>query len=98
MCCSVTDSARIGTAHRFARSKSLVDQGNLQAAIADLDQAIQLSPSYADACINRGILRLQGGDRQGEADLEIAGQIFDQVVDFNLNSVAYAYGWLGAVW
>ena len=43
-------------------------------------------------------MRLQSGDRQGQADLEKAGQIFDRVASLNPNSAAYAYSRIGAVW
>jgi tetratricopeptide (TPR) repeat protein len=43
-------------------------QGDLECALADFDQAIKLSPGYARALYNRGVVHA----RQGELDRSIA--------------------------
>ena len=39
--------------------------GELEGAIADLDQAIQLNPELADAYLNRGFVKQMKGDFEG---------------------------------
>jgi len=52
-------------------------KGNLQAALDNYTQALNLNPSYGDAYFNRGIVRSQVGDRQGAvADLRAAANFY----------------------
>ena len=46
--------------------------GNYDAAIADLDSALELSPGLSASHYLRGIIRLEQGDAKGREDIEIA--------------------------
>jgi serine/threonine protein kinase len=49
----------------YKRANEKQERGNLQAAIADFDQAIKLRPNYSEAFNSRGNARYSLGDRQG---------------------------------
>ena len=58
------------------RGAARADQGDLDAAIADLDMAIQLNPDFAEAYYNRGnARRLQGDLNAAIADYDKAIQL-----------------------
>ncbi len=55
------------------RGLAWAERGDLPAALADLDRALQLDPSYADALSNRGVVKGQQGDDDGAiADYDAA--------------------------
>ncbi|MBX7527061.1 DUF3857 domain-containing protein [Qipengyuania vesicularis] len=53
--------------------------GNPQAALADLDSALELSPGLAASHYLRGAIRLEQGDKRGKEDIEIALRIAPEV-------------------
>jgi tetratricopeptide (TPR) repeat protein len=53
----------------FARSQLYEEQGNLAAALRDVEAARQLDPSSAPATVKVAYLRAEGGDLSGAVDL-----------------------------
>jgi len=43
-------------------------QGDLQGALADLTQALQMNPKFASAYYNRGVIRTSLGEKQGAVE------------------------------
>ena len=69
----------------FNRGRAYTDSGNLQAAIADYNQAIQLQPDLAsEAHSNIGLAHYKAGD------LRVAIANFNQAIQLDPN-FAYAY-------
>ena len=56
--------------------------GNLEAAIRDLDAALELSPGLAPSLYLRGVIRLEAGDSDGQGDIETALRMSPQLADF----------------
>ena len=64
-------------------SRALVQYrlGNLDAAISDLDTALQLVPDLAPSIYLRGLIRLEKGDREGQRDIDTALGMAPNIAD-----------------
>lgn len=58
-----------------ARGSVFHQKGDLKAAEAAYDKAIEIDPKAVLARVNRGELRLKRGDKRGVEDLEVAASI-----------------------
>ena len=75
----------------YERGRQKAQQGDLEGAIQDFEQALQINPEFADAYYKRGLARFDLGDCQSAiADYSQALQVNPEHLDSYLGrSLAY---------
>ena len=76
-------------------AQKLIDQDQLELAIAVLDEAIRLDPGYADAYNRRGVARISAGEPQGAIEDFTAAIILNLELDDAYRNRGAAYLNLG---